>query len=598
MKNAIILLTVLLAFGCSEFDNNEIDAPNNLVITKVSDDKIKLEWDYNTQGHSYVYIIGRREGESLWNDAWYTTDDGTQVFVDDIPTDSYEVYAYKVKALNQDDETASTFSEYVAWFSPESAPTDLVLTQTSEFQVTLTWKDNAVGEDGYKIDKRIGNGSWHTAYDKLDPDVETFSDSVEFAVPVSYRVYAFVGLSSSAYLAESLDPSFPAPDSLTVEQLSQAQVRLRWVTHSEGHSGIEIERRLGEMPFTTLTTLPGADVTEHIDYLDIDAAEVAYRVRSYAPVEDSEDILYSAYSSIGSILYNIDDIGTIELPGPGTSVAVQDNHAFVAAEYNGLQIIDITNPSLPASLGFIALSGRTTSVIAAEDLVFAANYDGGVHVLDFSDVTAPLEYTNNYCETNGIPYDLAFYETDTAGYLFVADGAANLLVIRLATETFNAMQVARYNTPGVSYGLDITGNTLYLADGGDGVKKFDITDPTNPLLIAESGFIGEARDVKVRGSEVFVAAGEAGLVVLDSGDLSKVRDEDTPGFARSIGFNQRYVYLADSENGMVIQDALGATDPVIMATVPAESNARCLLVHQHLVYLVTEQSLRIIQVIP
>jgi len=71
------------------------------------------------------------------------------------------------------------------------APSNLAITYNTQFLPKLTWEDNANNEDGFTLERRIGNGSFSPVV-SLGANVESFVDTVlEFGVDVSYRVSAF-----------------------------------------------------------------------------------------------------------------------------------------------------------------------------------------------------------------------------------------------------------------------------------------------------------------------------------------------------------------------------------------------------------------------
>ncbi|MDI6756244.1 MAG: hypothetical protein QME78_17875 [Thermodesulfobacteriota bacterium] len=71
--------------------------------------------------------------------------------------------------------------------------------------------------------------------------------------------------------------------------------------------------------------------------------------------------------------------------------------------------------------------------------------------------------------------------------------------------------VGYYDTPGYAYGVAVSGNYAYVADGGSGLRIINISDPATPT---EAGFYdtpGYAMGVAVSGDYAYVADGDAGL---------------------------------------------------------------------------------------
>ncbi len=70
-------------------------------------------------------------------------------------------------------------------------PTNLSIYATSPRQISISWQDNATGEDGYIIERRTGNAPF-TAVATLGPNVESFTDNtVSPGTTYAYRIYAY-----------------------------------------------------------------------------------------------------------------------------------------------------------------------------------------------------------------------------------------------------------------------------------------------------------------------------------------------------------------------------------------------------------------------
>jgi len=76
-------------------------------------------------------------------------------------------------------------------------PTNLSVTATSPTQISITWLDNATGEDGYKIERKIGSGSY-TEIATLPANVSSFTDSsLTPETTYTYRVKVFNNIADS-----------------------------------------------------------------------------------------------------------------------------------------------------------------------------------------------------------------------------------------------------------------------------------------------------------------------------------------------------------------------------------------------------------------
>jgi hypothetical protein len=90
-----------------------------------------------------------------------------------------------------------------------SAPTDLVLSQIGFESIQLTWQDNSSDEDGFRIDRKIGENEWEENYQILSENSTTFIDSNLFTIDTYYyRVYAFRDEIISGYVGSEINFSY------------------------------------------------------------------------------------------------------------------------------------------------------------------------------------------------------------------------------------------------------------------------------------------------------------------------------------------------------------------------------------------------------
>ena len=93
--------------------------------------------------------------------------------------------------------------------SPETsleAPSNLTLEQISLEHIQLTWSDNSSGEDGYRIDRKIGDNEWEENYKILSENATILIDSnLVYINNYSYRVSAYINDKYSDVVESSLE---------------------------------------------------------------------------------------------------------------------------------------------------------------------------------------------------------------------------------------------------------------------------------------------------------------------------------------------------------------------------------------------------------
>lgn len=95
-------------------------------------------------------------------------------------------------------------------------PTNLVATALSSSEISLSWTDNAIGEDGYTVERKAPGGSF-VQIAVLGPDSTAFTDSgLTESTTYTYRVKAFTTVPAESFpsneaSATTLSPTSPPP---------------------------------------------------------------------------------------------------------------------------------------------------------------------------------------------------------------------------------------------------------------------------------------------------------------------------------------------------------------------------------------------------
>ena len=215
------------------------------------------------------------------------------------------------------------------------------------------------------------------------------------------------------------------------------------------------------------------------------------------------------------------------------------------ADYDSLQIIDVSNPAKPMLLGC---------------------YD-------------TLE--------NAVAKDV--YLSGTKAY--VAAWMAGLLIIDVSNPKAPIL-LGSYDTPGDARGIYISGNTAYVADGNlqgtaggvlsgiqievsGGLQIIDVSNPKTPALLGSCNIPSSAKGIYVSGGVAYIVADEGnltknadgnfefrsvpnpngGLQIIDVSNLKSpvwLGSYDTPGIAWSVYVSANTPYVVDVNGGLRI----------------------------------------------
>jgi predicted phage tail protein len=176
-------------------------APSGLTATAVSNSAINLTWtDQSTNETSFK--IERALGAGAFSQVG-TVGAGVTSYTDTGLTAGTS-YSYRVRASNTGGDSAysntGSATTQAAATAP-AAPTGLVATATaaSSSAITITWVDQANNEDGFKIERKTGTGSF-TQIATVGPNITTFANSgLASATNYTYRVRAYNTVGNSAY---------------------------------------------------------------------------------------------------------------------------------------------------------------------------------------------------------------------------------------------------------------------------------------------------------------------------------------------------------------------------------------------------------------
>jgi hypothetical protein len=288
--------------------------------------------------------------------------------------------------------------------------------------------------------------------------------------------------------------------------------------------------RLGSLPglgFGQALAVSGSTLyagTGDGDVVAIDVASPAAparlgALRLAAPVRGlavSGAVLYAAAGRAGLCAVNVaqpatpalltsvppaDEVAGVALSGPA---------AFVTDGFAGLQVLSLAAPEAPAAAGRYDAVTRARGVVVSNGVAYVAGGVRGVAVYNVTNPAAPALLARATSASNACDVALA------GALLYVADGAYGLEIVNVATPAAPA-HAGRFTAPGLGSvrrvgALDAS---AVLTDG-HAVVRVSAAAPANPVATATYAPPGYAFDLTCAGGYVFLAAGRAGLVVLDA----------------------------------------------------------------------------------
>jgi hypothetical protein len=146
-----------------------------------------------------------------------------------------------------------------------------------------------------------------------------------------------------------------------------------------------------------------------------------------------------------------------------------------------------------------------------------------------------------------------------------------------AVTTFSPIALSSIPISGYANNVDVNGNFAYVAAGAAGLQVVDVSDPRNPQIVGAMDTTGNANDVRIVGNLVYIADGSAGLQIIDISTPTApviVGAVDTPGEAQDVAVSGVRAYVADGDFGLQIVDMSNPAAPHILGTVDTPGIAR------------------------
>ena len=266
---------------------------------------------------------------------------------------------------------------------------------------------------------------------------------------------------------------------------------------------------------------------------------------------------------------HLSSLGYYDAPGSSSQVVALGNLAYVACSYSGIQIIDIndnTNSSLVSSFqGY----SKAQDIDISGDFVYLADRYAGLDVIDISDISDPIitgTYfdgigrsdnvsinNNNLCFSRAYPYhELLFVD------ISVPDNPILLHQVDLS-EVLSSGSIALFQT--ISH---------VFVGAGDTLQIYNISDFSNPVLIAKYATTAKITDIIVLGDQCFISIGEDGIEIINIESINSpqhVGSYNTSGYAEQLVYQSGILIIADGESGFQILNISNPTLPFLMESI-------------------------------
>ena len=267
-------------------------------------------------------------------------------------------------------------------------------------------------------------------------------------------------------------------------------------------------------------------------------------------------------------------IGSVDTPGEAETIVVVGQTAYVADGVEGLQIIDVSEPSNPIITGSVDTPDYALFATVVDQTAYVADLGSGLQVIDVSDPSSPTIIGS--VDTPGE----ASWVSVIDQIAYVCDWGGGLQVIDVSDPS-NPFIISTVDTPGGSFTATVIDQLAYVADLESGLQVIDVSDPFKPAIIGSVDTPSEAIGIKVIDQIAYVGDDESGLQIIDVSDpLSPViiGSVDTLGSASIVDVLDHIAYVADWGNGLQVIDVSNPASPVIIGSVDTPGPASGVMV--------------------
>lgn len=200
---------------------------------------------------------------------------------------------------------------------------------------------------------------------------------------------------------------------------------------------------------------------------------------------------------------------SIPVPGFANNVDVSGNYAYIASGSTGLQVVDVSNKTVPQVVASFDTPGNGNDVVVVGNYAYLADGAFGLRIIDISNPLKPVSAGDH--DTPGTAWDV----TVRGGYAYVADGTGGLQIFDVSNPSAPSL-VGSLTLPGTAKGVDIDPERYLavIAAGTNGVHVIDIQDVTAPKLLGTAAG-GDVRDVAIDGNYAFLADYERSFTSID-----------------------------------------------------------------------------------
>ena len=286
-------------------------------------------------------------------------------------------------------------------------------------------------------------------------------------------------------------------------------------------------------------------------------------------------------SFLGVLLACVDasaliSVGSFETLGGAQDVDVVGNYAYVAVDgfslsgdFQGLEVIDVSDPSRPIPVGDAPTSNPATGITVAGNIAYLLA--GPIlNLFDVSDPRSPTEIGTYALPSNGEDIEVI----GELAYTALGGSFSGLLILNVSRPGFIS-EIGRFETAEKALDVEVIEGIAYLLDQS-GLRLLEVSNPALPDQIGFSVITTAPAKVTVSDGMAYIAAGSSGLRIVDVSDPTtpiEVGHLEALVSAADVSISGKIAYMSDGSlaartgSGLRVVDVSDPTTPQEMGAI-------------------------------
>lgn len=281
------------------------------------------------------------------------------------------------------------------------------------------------------------------------------------------------------------------------------------------------------------------------------------------------------------------NFGRCITPGEARSVCASGDYAYVADGVSGLTVVDISDvPDTGSVLTYTKVGSYSHeadfsyNVFLEGNTLYLATGESGLNRLDVSNPASPVLFDDGVNEKIESP--ISGDDVCVSGaYTYMLDRKRGLRIFESSEPSYPLLQ-SFLSYEGPSIDLAVSGHYAYIADSRGYIAIVNVTDPLLPVLTGSTILSPSPQKLFISGNVLYIADAISGLRLVDITNPlnpSVLGGTVTTGTAVSVYVFENRAYVAEKDDGIDIFDVSNPAEPhLINSRAMTDARDICILV--------------------